>query len=400
MLAEYITTYLMSLAISACEPRWRVWRVSSANRLGSPERARFQRSRRALTGVSRRVTGAKWRSHNWLPTIPTGRRSRTPNAFATARELMGMVAESRGWRPSTTDRVWPIHALSHEFERRTWGHPAEPAATTKSWGTPHPQNTYAHACATAMDGLGLQCLHETEAHPLRERAALACIGGSCVERHLRDHRRSRSIARYLRPISRAIQEPQPRPLKRASSERPARIHAPAAYGPRGWNRRASRERCKFGKRGTKNLRYGRRGRISDRLAATEAAGFWKRLTAPRATKGEPKQFGRQKPRHPGCDGHSESTAPCEPRFPLRSIRHRPGRIPSGDSIFDSGGLVRSLLSSVWKKSLDIQAAAGCCSWNLPGFVVSRLREKRKRNVTCKVRASRVPASQYLRMRQK
>ncbi len=317
-------------------------------------------------------------------------------------EREGTVAQHR-------EHCWPaIHYVRRVekhlrgFRRDLSRDSAEPMTRTEPCNTPRFSIRRAHdrERATSREQFALRASRKRRNDAPPGRATSACDSTICAGSHSTAYGDAETVVNRVRSSAPELPERRKGPAQRRDSVRSALIRDRAVCGIHGWIRRtiALVEKCYF--RWSKNPWSRGVGAISFWLPTTERAAGRKPVQGSRAKIFDSKQVARSEHRHHAPYGHRAPSALRAQRFPLRPTRRRLGRIAYEDWRSDSIARVRRLPGNFLKTWLGIRAAAGCCSWNLPALVRSRLGEKRKRKVECEVRASMVPPSRYLRKGQK
>jgi hypothetical protein len=316
----------------------------------------------------------------------TVQRCRKPEACTAVREREGRVAHHLVRFPWTKQSAGSLQPHLREFHRYVAGRAAGLEATIE------PCETQAWLAQPRFGNLRMYERPEKEAFARAEELRIEL-------RHPRDERYSRSSAHRRQRMSRATGEPRRIQRRWENSDRRRQTHVPAIERGRG----PVRQMCCVDVESvcsTMNSWGCRGGLVSHGRAATEVAQASRRLPALRVARLDLNCTALPGYPDSAYGGRPASSARGARRFPLRPDHQRPERIPCEDWKFDSVAPVRSPPNNFLKTLLGIRAAAGCCSWNLPGLVRSLLGEKRKRKVACEVRASMVPPSQYLRKRKR
>jgi hypothetical protein len=333
-------------------------------------------------------------------TVP---RCRKPMVLLAPRARVGTVAQHRA-----RCRLMILHLPQDEKPLRGFrGHRSSDLAAPMARTEPcdalraAARRAYWRESATSGERFSVRGARTHRNAALPERATRGCDLPTCAGSPSSAYRDKGPFANRMQSKAPEFSERRRRPAQWQDSMRTASIRQRAVvYGIRGWIRRTSRLGDGRHVRGPKN-RWNRSAHaISFWLPTTERAEGRKLLQAPRAKASWSERVPRWSHRRLAFCAHREPNAPCARRFPLRPTHRRLGRIPCEDWRPDSGAQVRRLPGNFLTTLLGIRAAAGCCSWNLPGLQRSRLREKRKRKVTYEVRAAIVPASRYLRKRKK
>ena len=364
---------------------------------------------KVVTRVSRKdragyiVIAAKDNGGPCVARSATALRCRKPMVFLAMREREGTVAQHRK-RCRLTIHCAPRDEKHLRGVRRArTGESVAPMARTEPCDTPRFSIPRAHwrEPATAREQPALRAPRTRRNDALPENATSRCDSPICAGSPSIAYRDSGSVANRMRSSAPEFRERRRRPAQWQDPVRSASIRDRAvAREIRASIRRTTPlvEKCHF--RQSRNPRSRGADAISFWLPTTECAAGRKLVQAPRAKPRGSKRVARSRDRRPAPYGRQEHSAPCERRFRLRPTHRRLGRIPFEDWRSDSVAQVRRLPGSFLKTLLGIRAAAGCCSWNLPGLVRSRLGEKRNRKVEFEVRGSMVPTSRYLRKVQK
>ena len=326
----------------------------------------------------------------------TTRRCRKQEASARACEREGTAAQRRG-RLCTTNRCVTLCEMRlRELGKTLSELRVEAKVRTRLCGAPQSLFSRAHAHAPSQESPAVRRSRTPLNFSLSEKKASECDSRTYDERSLIGRRSSQCVAPGTRAIAQAVEGPSERSLKSKCTARRALIRFREGHEFCGWIRRRVSEHGQSGGRPTIISWRRTFGAALDQCAPAAAAAPPATLPVVRVRTCEPEQVARRLLHRPVSDGLPESSAQCGRRFPPLPARRTLARILFEDWRFHSVAQVRSLLNNLLKTLLDIRAAAGCCSWNLPGLCGSRLGEKRKRKVAHTVRASMVPTSQYLR----
>jgi hypothetical protein len=321
---------------------------------------------------------------------------RKQEASARGCEREGTAAQHRG-RRGTTNRHVTLHGIRlREFGKTVSELRVEAKARTRLCDAPQLLSSRARSYASSQESPVLRRLRTHLNYSEPEKKPSECDLRTYVGRNLIGRRSDRCVAPGTRPIARAIPELSGHSLNSNRTARWGQIRFRKGHELCSWIWQRAPKHSHFGDRPTTNSWTWIVCAGPDRCVPAAVAAPQETLLVVRVRGCEPQRVARPRPHRTVPVGPPESSAQCEQRFPPLPARRRLGRTLFEDWRFHSVAQVRSLPSYLLKTLLDIRAAAGCCSWNLPGWCGSRLGEKRKRNLAFTARTSMVPASQYLR----